>query len=91
MSEPLISNDDQMWAPRVVELTCGTWNGPVDVDVQSCIVDWPQWSEWDAWRVQPYQSLPITFIQAPEPLRLSDEDVDRIARRVVEFLEQSRK
>lgn len=64
-------------------------------EVQSCIIDWP-YPFPTCPPVQP-QIVPLPVVIQPTPVqtftwptRLSDADVDRIARRVVELLDARR-
>lgn len=53
--------------------------------IKNCIIDWPQ-----AWHPAPAQTVVQNYTFVPSSPRLSDEDVERIAKRVVELLEEKR-
>lgn len=75
--------------------------GPVDLtqfgtggDPQACLVDVPGMSPFPQWPSPIVQPQFVPVVMAPpvivQPTSLSDADVDRIARRVVELLRQER-
>lgn len=61
------------------------WTG----EIKACNIDWPPpWQPWITPTVAPHSPLiaaPVAHYQFT-PATLSDEDVDRIARRVVELI-----
>lgn len=82
-----MSGDPMQW--QNVNANCG--GGLPQSPVECCIVDWPQ--QW--WPVmQQTVSVPTRlhyhFTPDAERQRLSDEAVERIARRVVELLEEKK-
>lgn len=80
----------------LLDMAAGTLTGTGTVaGTSSCIIEWPY--GWYGW---PTQTVPGTYVAPAQPdqhthyhfaQRLSDEDVDRIARRVAELLKPERK